>query len=117
MRDLNELMLENEKLGPTTVDVRRINDFCAYVKQCSLIDLGYNGSAYTWTNKRFSSVPTYEMLDRCLANAEWFMSFPSTTIYHLPMMHSDHVPILMVLNSTRPRTNKPFQFENWWLLE
>ena len=117
MGDLNELMHANEKLGPSCADVNRISAFCAYVKQCGFIDLGYNGPAYTWTNKRFSSVPTYERLDRCLGNADWCLAFPSTTIYHLPMMYSDHATILAVLNSQRPRTNKPFHFENWWLME
>jgi hypothetical protein len=28
------------------------------------------------------------------------------------MMYSDHAPVLAVLNSTRPRTNRPFHFEN-----
>ena len=32
MGDLNELMHANEKLGPSTADVNRINTFCAYVK-------------------------------------------------------------------------------------
>ena len=117
MGDLNELMHSNEKFGPTPADVNRINNFCASVKQCGLIDLGYNGPAYTWTNKRFSFVPTYERLDRCLGNAEWCLAYPSTTIYHLPMMYSDHAPILAVLNSQRPRINKPFRFENWQLMD
>ena len=96
MGDMNNLMHVNEKLGPTRADVNRINEFCAYVKQCGFIDLGYSGPAYTWTNKRFSSIPTYERLDRCLGNAEWCMTYPATTIYHLPMMYSDHAPILAV---------------------
>jgi len=33
------------------------------------------------------------------------------------MMRSDHAPILAVLNSQRIHTNKPFRFENWWLME
>ena len=82
----------NEKLGPIRADVRHINAFCAHVKQCGFIDLGYSGSAYTWTNKRFSTNPTYERLDRCLGNAEWCMAFPATTIYHIPMFRSDHTP-------------------------
>jgi hypothetical protein len=45
------------------------------------------------------------------------MAYPATTIYHLPMMYSDHAPILAVLNSQRVCTNKPFRFENWWLME
>jgi endonuclease/exonuclease/phosphatase family metal-dependent hydrolase len=117
MGDLNEIMHANEKLGSTRIDVNRISTFCAYVKQCSFIDLGYNGPACTWTNKKFTSTPTYERLDRCLGNVEWCKVFPSTTIYHLPMLYSDHAPILEVLNSSQPRTNKPFRFENWWLME
>lgn len=38
-------------------------------------------------------------------------------IYHLPMLRSDHAPILTLLNSSRHHTNKPFRFENWWLME
>jgi endonuclease/exonuclease/phosphatase family metal-dependent hydrolase len=87
------------------------------IKNCGLLDLGYKGPAYTWTNKRFSSNPTYERLDRCLGNAEWCAAFPTTTVYHLPMMRSDHVSILAVLNTNHPKTNKVFKFENWWLLE
>jgi hypothetical protein len=105
-------------LGPRRADVRRINAFCAHVKQCGFIDLGYSGSAYTWTNnRRFSTNPTYERLDHCLGNAEWCMAFPNTMIYHLTMLRSDHALILVVLNSKRFRTNKPFRFENWWIME
>jgi len=117
MGDLNELMHANEKLGPNSADVNRIHEFCAYVKQCGFIDLGYSGPAYTWTNKRFSSTPTFERLDRCLGNAEWCLTYPTITTYHLPMMYSGHAPILVVLNSLRPRANKPFRFENWWLMK
>jgi hypothetical protein len=117
MGDFIDIMHASEKLGPSAADVNRISNFCGYVKQCGLFDLGYSGPAYTWTNKHFSSIPTYERLDRCLGNAEWCLAHPNTTIYHLPMMYSDHAPILVVLNSQRPRINKPFRFENWWLMD
>ena len=107
----------NEKMGLRLANVRRISEFCCLIKDYGLFDLGYNGPAYTWTNKRFNTNPTYERLDRCLGNADWCSAFPTTTVYHLPMMKSDHAPILAVLNSTRTKTNKPFKFENWWLLE
>ena len=97
----------NEKVGPGRPNVRRINAFCDQVKQCGFIDLGYSGPAYTWTNKRFTTTPTFQRLDRCLANAEWCMAHPATTVYHLPMLRSDHAPILTILNSARRRINKP----------
>jgi hypothetical protein len=115
--DMNDIMHPNEKSDPGRPDLRRINAFCDYVKQCGFIDLGYSGPAYTWTNKRRNTMPTFERLDRSLANAEWCTAYPNTTVYHLPMLRSDHAPILTLLNSSRRRTNKPFRFENWWLLE
>lgn len=45
------------------------------------------------------------------------MIYPRTTVFHLPMLISDHAPILALLNSQRRNTVKPFRFENWWLLE
>lgn len=81
------------------------------------MDMGYNGPAYTWCNKRFTSVPTYERLDRCLANAEWCNAYPNTTVYNLPIILSDHAPILTITQPSTIKTKKSFKFENWWLLE
>jgi hypothetical protein len=117
MGDMNNIMHVSEKLGPCRPDVRHINALCDHVKQCGFIDLGYSGLAYTWSNKRSSIAPTFQRLDRCFANAECCATHPGTTVYHLPMLHSDHAPILTILNSSRTRTNKPFHFENWWLME
>jgi len=115
--DLNDIMNSNEKVGPCRTNPTRINRFCDYVKQCGLIDLGYSGPAYTWTNKRFSSIPTFQRLDRSLANANWCSAFPSSTVLHLPMLKSDHAPILTMFQSSIAKTTKPFRFKNYWLLE
>lgn len=117
MGDMNDIMHPCEKSGPGRPDLRRINAFCDSVKQCGFLDLGYSGPAYTWTNKRFNTTPTFERLDRCFANVEWCMAYPRTTVYHLPMLQSDHTPILALLDSNRTNTAKPFRFENWWLME
>jgi hypothetical protein len=83
MGDLNNIMNASEKRGPAPPNLNRITHFCCLVKDCGLFDLGYNGPAYTWTNKRFSSNPTYERLDRCLGKVgvllflvPWFTIFP-----------------------------------------
>lgn len=117
MGDLNNVMHPNEKFGPRPVNVARISTFCWLVKDCDLVDLGFSGLAYTWCNKHFNTNPTFERLDRSLGNAEWCAAFPSTTVFHLPMMISDHAPILTVLQSSRAKPRKPFRFENWWLME
>jgi hypothetical protein len=116
-RDLNNIISVNEKLGSGPPNMSRISNFCCLVKNCDLFDLGYNGPAYTWTNKRFTTNPTFECLDHCLANIEWCTQFPTADVYHLPMMRSDHAPIFMVLQSNRAKEKRLFRFENFWLAE
>ncbi|GJN40320.1 hypothetical protein PR202_gb29523 [Eleusine coracana subsp. coracana] len=117
MGDLNNIVNANTKFGPNPVNTARIHNFCCLVKECGFFDLGYSGPAYTWTNKHFCANPTFQRLDRCLANVECCTVFPTTTVYHLPMFYNDHAPVLAVLQSKVNKTRKPFWFENWWLLE
>ncbi|GJM87852.1 hypothetical protein PR202_ga03847 [Eleusine coracana subsp. coracana] len=76
MGDLNNIMHQNKKSGPTPANATRIQNFCCLVKNCGFFDMGYSGPAYTWTNKRFTTNPTFQRLDHCLANAEWCIAFP-----------------------------------------
>lgn len=48
---------------------------------------------------------------------EWCFNYPNTTVYHLPMLYSDHAPIIAILNPKNRRPKRSFMFENWWLLE
>jgi hypothetical protein len=114
--DLNNIMTDLDSTSGN-VNKYRMRTFNAYVKQCGFFDLGFSGPAYTWTNKRFSSKPVFERLDRCLANAEWCAIFPNTNVFNLPIMLSDHAPILVSTKSQVRRPKLNFKFENWWTME
>ena len=45
------------------------------------------------------------------------LQISQTAVYHLPMLQGDHAPILTMMYSMRPQTNRFFRFENWWILE
>lgn len=116
--DMNELLYDMDK-SSMNVNRSRMNTFRALVKNCGLFDLGFSGPAYTWTNKRFSSNPIYERLDRCLVNAEWCDAYPISNVYNMPLIHSlsDHAPILLSTDGPVRRIKRSFKFENWWLKE
>ncbi|WVZ69708.1 hypothetical protein U9M48_018453 [Paspalum notatum var. saurae] len=105
MGDMNNIMNAREKLGPNPANCARISNFSSWIKECG--PFSYHGPAYTWTNKRFSSYPTFERLDRCFANAEWTVLFPNTSVHHLPMLYSDHCPILTTMDSPRQKEQTP----------
>jgi hypothetical protein len=107
------------EVDTTSVNVNknRMRTFNTYVKQCGLFDLGFSGPACTWTNKRFSSTPVFERMDRCLANAEWCGLFPNINVFNLPIMFDDHAPILISTESQFHRPKLHFKFENWWTMD
>lgn len=115
---MNDLLYDLDT-NSTNVNRSRMSMFRSLVKQCGLFDLGFSGPAYTWTNKRFFSKPTYERLDRCLVNAEWCQVYPISNVYNMPLIHtlSDHAPILLSTDGSIRNVQKSFKFENWWLKE
>lgn len=116
MGDMNELFYEMDK-SSSCINSQRLHAFCSLVKICGFFDLGFSGPAYTWTNKRYSSNPIYERLDRGLVNPEWCVIYPNTNVYNLPIIMSDHAPILISTDGTYKQPRKNFKFENWWLME
>lgn len=84
------------------------------INYCNLVDLGYKGNKYTWTNKRKLGSNILEWLDRLLANYDWLNLFSETLVRHLPRTHSDHSPLLLTLQSSRVTKSPIFYLETMW---
>ena len=50
--DFNEPLMEDDKLGGRGVSVNRSFQFKECLDSCSMIDIGFSGPRFTWTNKR-----------------------------------------------------------------
>lgn len=83
--------------------------------KASLVDLGYNGNTFTWTNARDGMEIIRERLNRALANPEWLVKFPHTQVTHLTRTHSDHCPILVSLDQHAYSGSFPFRCKEAWL--
>ena len=116
--DFNDMISDEEKLGGLPVNRTRMSAFRNCMDNCGLIDLGFHGPRYTWTNKSLCWHTTIrEWLDRGLGNAEWATLFPTAEIHHLPKVKSDHCPILLSTDPRERKPPKPFRFEQMWLTD
>ncbi|XP_062013981.1 uncharacterized protein LOC133730398 [Rosa rugosa] len=90
----------------------RIGGLKQWVDHNSLIDMGFFGSKFTWSNNRIK-----ERLDRAFCTCDWRSSFPDAFIRHLAKMKSDHCPILLQLHSNNSvnRAAIPFRFQAMWM--
>ncbi|KAL0006038.1 hypothetical protein SO802_013599 [Lithocarpus litseifolius] len=81
-----------------------------------MIDMGFSGPRYTWTNKRDINDLILERIDRFFMNPSWCVLYPHAKVTHLPRCHSDHCPVLMEAFPIQTvKLTRPFRFQSFWL--
>lgn len=91
---------------------RLMGKFKRALDDCELLEICLQNRRFTWSNEREN--PTLVCLDRAFCNADWETSFPNYALHALSTGASDHCPILLSRQSTKPR-RAVFRFENHWL--
>lgn len=114
--DFNAYLFEEEKQGGGRPNRRSISQFADCVETCGLLDLGFNGPKFTWSNGR-----VHERLDRCLIKGVWDSHIPDAKIWHLNQLKSDHRPVLLKINSSTSMHQSSysplFRFQAAWLTD
>lgn len=87
--DLNAISSQSDKLDGKPYSFSSQVPFISFIHSNGLIDLGYSGNPFTWTNKRQGKANIRELLDQCLSNREWLSLFSNATMSHLPASSSD----------------------------
>lgn len=86
--------------------------FVDCINDCGLIDLGFKVRI---PGKIRDMANIAERLDRSLANNEWRRLYPDAVLTHLPILGSDHAPIILHFHPRVEASKKPFRFEAMWL--
>ncbi|KAI3461929.1 hypothetical protein Pfo_018592 [Paulownia fortunei] len=88
--DFNVILDPHEKKGSSILNTTAMNDFGDMITDCGLIDAGFEGQCFTWTNKR------------------------STKVTHLPRTWSDHAPLLTTVSFSSIKPPSSFRFMRMW---
>lgn len=96
--DFNEILYLHEKKVGNDRNRNVIADFREAVQACNLVDIGYHGYPYTWSNRRFGPHHIEERLDRFLCSKDWCDSFQASTAINLVNWISDHCPVVFYCN-------------------
>ena len=117
--DFNAYLNASEKKSARQPQFSLIEAFRETLSSCQLQDLGFKGYPNTWSNMRPGEANTTIQLDKGVANKEWTNIFQSSKIVHLSTHESDHLPILLHVQSfsqPRQQRGRSFKFEESWLL-
>ncbi|XP_027098812.1 uncharacterized protein [Coffea arabica] len=89
--------------------------FKIFISRNELIDLGFEGLPWNWSNNWSIGEEIKERLDRTPTSVEWNRNNSGANLMHIQTVASDHAMLLM---DTRPERNKwkrRFQFDARWL--
>jgi hypothetical protein len=112
--DFNKILDQSEKIGGRPFACSSCDPFREFINHHGLIDLGFTGNPFTWSNNRNGDRLIKERLDRGFASPDWINLFPSYSIRHLPSYSSDHNPIILDTATPSIFLPRPFRFEEFW---
>ena len=121
--DFNEISELDEQVGRLDRNANQMAAFWEALADCSLLDMGFRGPLFTWSNKRENEALVRARLDRGVSTSAWMLLFPATTISHLVVASSDHMGLLLDTTGVPTRypiirrRQKQFRFEKAWLCE
>ncbi|XP_010495283.1 PREDICTED: uncharacterized protein LOC104772354 [Camelina sativa] len=84
------------------------------IRHCGLLEFPSVGDSLSWRGWR-DKKPIRCRLDRALANEEWHDMFSNSFTEYLPMIASDHKPVLASLDDKVRRGKSVFRFDRRWL--
>ncbi|KAL5798070.1 hypothetical protein ACOSQ2_002890 [Xanthoceras sorbifolium] len=122
--DFNEILRWEEKSGGLFRSHKAVSLFRGATDDCNLVDVGFRGHDFTWSNKQLGANLIQERLDKYLCSMSWRSLFPIAVNVHLNWGGSDHKPIMMeniqvasVRDSVVCRVKARFHFEEAWIGE
>jgi hypothetical protein len=112
--DFNLIILQDNKYRGQPYNSLLANLFLDFINTFGMVDLGFSGNPYTWSNYHKGLGLIKERLDRSFAFSDWICYFPSYSVSHLPAHNLDHYPLLLNTAIPVPTLPKPFRFEEFW---
>ena len=114
----NEPLLDKDKYRGRAVSVSRSLLFKEFLDNCGMIDIGFFGPHFTWTNKREIQALIQERIDGFFVNASWCLLYPSTKVVHLTICHLDHCSVMPeMLPRGQIGRKRFFKFQTCWLTD
>ncbi|XP_071926918.1 uncharacterized protein [Coffea arabica] len=114
MGDFNDLRSNEKKWGGKDRAEGSFREFNRFIRANNLIDLGYQGVPWTWSNSWDGDGEVKEMLDRCLCSTEWVQRYEKARCNHGETEASDHLMLIVDTNSDTKRKKRRFYFDQRW---
>ncbi|KAF5807675.1 putative RNA-directed DNA polymerase [Helianthus annuus] len=108
--DFNAVRVPSERKN-SSFKIACSNNFNAFISQNGLLEYEMKGGQYTCVRENGKKL---SKIDRFLVCSEFFNLWPEATLRALPVVYSDHSPLIL-LSKARNFGAKPFRVFNSWM--
>ncbi|CAJ2638124.1 unnamed protein product [Trifolium pratense] len=116
--DLNDVLSSEEKMGGVDRTQNQLGLGRQCMADCGLLDPGFEGYPFTWSNGRQNEENIQCRLDRTLVTIDFQNRFSPIRVVHLPRYGSDHAALMILLENHeslyKKKRHKLFRFEQVW---
>ena len=114
--DFNQVLTDEDKFTFKPTSIPGNLDLLQTLSNLSLIPIESKGLSHTWMNKRQAEHFVMEKLDHAFRSLDWLEASPHSLVRNLPIICSDHGPILLDTKCRPPFKHSPFRFEWMWTI-
>nr|XP_027103245.1 uncharacterized protein LOC113724555 [Coffea arabica] len=112
--DFNDICSNGEKWGGRERSEGSFRDFNSFISGKELVDIGYEGVPWTWSNTWEGKGEIKERLDRCLGSVGWVQMYEKATCEHVEKEASDHCLLILDTTPLQRRVKRRFYFDQRW---
>nr|XP_027090317.1 uncharacterized protein LOC113711350 [Coffea arabica] len=112
--DFNDICSNGEKWGGRERAEGSFREFNRFISENELVDIGYEGAPWTWSNTWEGQGAIKERLDRCLGSVGWVQQYEKAICEHVEKEASDHSLLLLDFSPAQKRVKRRFFFDQRW---
>lgn len=112
--DFNQVESQNQILGGS-LSIKGATNFSDWKLENKLLDIPFYGINYTWTNNKIKENAIYQRIDKAFSNENWKNMYTEASLWNLPIILSDHSPIVLHLQDKYQRKRlRPYMLDTWY---
>ncbi|KAM0853650.1 hypothetical protein ACQ4PT_050943 [Festuca glaucescens] len=117
--DFNEVLYQDEHYGSRDRSDAQMELFRDCLDACNLVDLGFSGPKFTWSNRQDAQCNVRVRLDRAVPNDSFSSIFEGCNVENIITTSSDHYALLISLTAVSPHFERTpvkqgFRYEAMW---
>ncbi|XP_071914055.1 uncharacterized protein [Coffea arabica] len=113
--DMNDIVSNGEKWEGIPRTERSFKQFRDFISTNELIDIGFEGKPWTWSNNWDNEREVRERLDRILGSRAWRRKYEKAKCCHIHNEASDHCMLLLHTEPKGRKWKRKFNFDRRWL--